>query len=487
VPAVTSSVIAFSAVTKSFGPVIALGGVDFVVQAGECVGLVGHNGAGKSTLMHVVAGTLRADSGQCVVAGHQVMDYSVALAHKLGVRCVFQELSLCPNLTVAENTRLSHSSLSGWGSLRRADAIIAAKLDEIFPGHGIKGSDVVGDLSIGRRQMVEVARAFTQSVDPIRLVILDEPTSSLDARASAQLLAYVRRAVANQISCILISHLLNEVLESTDRIVVMRDGKEALCGPTTAFDREKLVAAMVGLPKERGNAERAKRLADVALRVTVRDGRGISNRDLHARAGEIIGLSGLAAHGQSQLLVRIFEAADRRDPQVDVTAAVAVVAGDRQTDGVFPLWSVLENVSVRSLSALTSNLLISQRKQSEVGEAWRKRLSIRTPDMNNSILSLSGGNQQKALFARALASDAKIILMDDPMRGVDIATKLEVYDIIRDEAAKGRTFLWYTTEFEELENCDRVYVLRNGEIVAALDHDDINEHSVIRSSFEEAA
>jgi ribose transport system ATP-binding protein len=208
---------------------------------------------------------------------------------------------------------------------------------------------------------------------------------------------------------------------------------------------------------------------------------------MDARAGEIIGLSGLAAHGQSQLLVRIFQAAERHDQELKVTAAVAVVAGDRQTDGVFPLWSILENVSIRSLQAITSHLLISLRKQDEIGEAWRRRLGIRTPDMNNPILSLSGGNQQKALFARALASDAEIIVMDDPMRGVDIATKLEVYDIIREEAGKGRTFVWYTTEIEELENCDRVYVLRNGEIVAALRHDEISEQNIIRSSFGEAA
>jgi ribose transport system ATP-binding protein len=481
-----SPVIVFTAVAKSFGPVKALAGVDFTVEAGECVGLVGHNSAGKSTLMHVVAGTLRPDVGQCLVEGEPVPDYSVAQAHKLGVRCVFQELSLCPNLSVAENTRLSYRSLRGLGSLRRADAIISGKLDEIFPGHGIKGADIVGDLSIGQRQMVEVARAFTQSVDPIRLVILDEPTSSLDASASAQLLAYVRQAVASRMSCIFISHLLHEVLESTDRIVVMRDGKVAASGASKSFDREKLVAAMIGAPKERVHAVAARDHADAPLRVSLRDRAGVALRSMHARAGEIIGLSGLAAHGQSQLLVHIFQAAERRDQELEVTAAVAVVAGDRQTEGIFPLWSILENVSVRSLQAITSNLLISLRKQDEIGEAWRRRLNIRTPDMNNPILSLSGGNQQKALFARALASDAEIILMDDPMRGVDIATKLEVYDIIREEAAKARTFVWYTTEIEELENCDRVYVLRNGEIVATLRHDEINEQSIIRSSFGEA-
>ena len=482
-----NSVVAFSAVAKSFGTVKALAGVDFSVDAGECVGLVGHNGAGKSTLMHVLAGTLQPDSGRRAIAGQQVPDYSVALAHKLGMRCVFQELSLCPNLTVAENTRISHPSLTGWGSLSRADEMIVGKLDEIFPGHGIGGGDIVGELSIGRRQMVEVARAFTRGADPIALVILDEPTSSLDAHASSQLLAFVRRAVAGGTSCIFISHLLNEVLASTDRIVVMRDGMVSAAGVTSSFDRERLVAAMVGLPKERTASTAATLRADAPVRVSVINEEGTQASNFLARAGEVIGLAGLAAHGQSALLLRIFEAAGRRTAGVEVTAPVAVVAGDRQSDGVFPLWSILENISVRSLADLSKHLLISQEKQQTLGETWRRRLGIRTPDIGNSILSLSGGNQQKALFARALASEAGIILMDDPMRGVDIATKIEVYDIIRDEAAKGRTFIWYTTEFEELENCDRVYVLRNGTITAALDRDEVSEQTVIHSSFGEAA
>ena len=482
-----SSVVAFLAIEKSFGPVRALAGVDFSVDAGECVGLVGHNGAGKSTLMHVLVSMLQPDSGRRVIAGQEVPGYSVALAHKLGIRCVFQELSLCPNLTVAENTRISHPSLTGWGSLHRAGEMIVGKLDEIFPGHGIAGTDIVGDLSIGRRQMVEVARAFTRSSDPITLVILDEPTSSLDAHASSQLLAFVRRAVAGGISCIFISHLLNEVLASTDRIVVMRDGKVSAAGSTSSFDREKLVAAMVGLPKERAVSIAETQRADAPVRVRLRATEGVGVSDFIARAGEVIGLAGLAAHGQSALLLRIFEAAGRNTAGVEVMAPVAVVAGDRQSDGVFPLWSILENISVSSLSKLSRRLLISQEQQQALGETWRRRLGIRTPDIGNPILSLSGGNQQKALFARALASEAGIILMDDPMRGVDIATKLGVYDIIRDEAAKGRTFIWYTTEIEELENCDRVYVLRNGIITAALNRDEVSEQSVIHSSFGEAA
>ena len=201
----------------------------------------------------------------------------------------------------------------------------------------------------------------------------------------------------------------------------------------------------------------------------------------------MIGLAGLAGHGQTALLIDVFSAADRRRAGIEVAGPVALVAGDRQTDGIFPLWSIARNIGIRSLRELRKGMLISPHREAELARQWQARIGIRTPDLDNNILSLSGGNQQKALFARALGSKAEIILMDDPMRGVDIGTKLEVYDLIREQANAGRTFLWYTTETEELENCDRVYVFRNGRIVAELGRSDITEQSVIQSSFAEAS
>src|SRR5688500_9016026 len=231
-----ANIVKLDGVEKHFGAVRALDGVDFSVGAGECIGLVGHNGAGKSTLMHTLAGTLAPDRGRITVRGAAEESYSVVRAQRLGIRCVFQELSLCPNLSVAENTRVNHPSLKGFGWRRKAAALIAAKLDEIFPGHGIDPSDIVSDLSIGKRQMVEVGRAFTVTEAPLDLVILDEPTSSLDAHAAGQLLAFVRRFVATGRSCILISHLLGEILDNADRIVVMRDGKVVATDAAPAFD-----------------------------------------------------------------------------------------------------------------------------------------------------------------------------------------------------------------------------------------------------------
>jgi ribose transport system ATP-binding protein len=267
----------------------------------------------------------------------------------------------------------------------------------------------------------------------------------------------------------------------------MRDGKVVAADVAGAYDRDSLVATMGGA------AHRGKIAAQViasvqpagAPRVRAKPAQQKDGTQLVARAGSIIGLAGLAGHGQTDLLLSIFRAASRGTTGVEVTAPVALVAGDRQSDGIFPQWSIAENIGIRSLKRLCDRLLISPKREAELAEIWKSRIGIRTPDMSNNILSLSGGNQQKALFARALGSDADIILMDDPMRGVDIGTKLEVYDLIRQEAANGRTFIWYTTETEELDNCHHVYVFKNGRIVANLTRDELTEEKIIQSSFAE--
>lgn len=481
-------IVSLDGVEKSFGAVHALAGVDLSALAGECIGLVGHNGAGKSTLMNVLAGTLAPDRGKIAVGGRDLAPtWGVGVAQENGIRCVFQELSLCPNLSVAENAHVFHGSLHGFAWRQRSGRLILDKLDEVFPGHGVKAGDEVGDLSIARRQMVEIARAFTVTDTPVKLVILDEPTSSLDAHVAGQLLDFVRRFVASGGSVILISHLLGEILSTATRIVVMRDAKVVAEKPAAEFTRDTLVAAMGSVAKPADAAAvHASRRAEGEPRVRARPPTQADGQDLTAWRGEIVGLAGLGGHGQTDMLIRIFHAAGRHKRDADVREPVALIAGDRQNDGIFPLWSIAKNIGIGSLGDMVRGILIDPRREKELAEDWRQRISIRTPDMNNNILSLSGGNQQKALFARALGSKAGIVLMDDPMRGVDIGTKQEVYGMIREEADRGRTFLWYTTEMDELANCDHVYVFRNGRIVASLSRDEMSEEKVLQSSFHEA-
>tara|TARA_R110002020_G_scaffold236361_3_gene448691 strand:- start:147 stop:1610 length:1464 start_codon:yes stop_codon:yes gene_type:complete len=472
-------VVAAREVKVAFGAVKALDGATLVIHSGECVGLVGHNGAGKSTIVNVINGGLTPQEGAITYGGASA-DQGITAARASGVRCVFQELSLCPNLTIAENARVMLGDLKGAGWRRRGLALVTRQLAEIFPGHSIDCESVVEDLTIAERQMVEIAISFAAVDERPKLVILDEPTSSLDAGLAAQLMAYVRRFVERGGSVLLISHILGEILSTSDRIVVMKDGKVVADRPASEFDTRRLVETMGSVVREQGwqRSARTKTGTPVLSVPPLKD----ATIKLEAFAGEIVGLAGLGGHGQTEALLDLYLAANGNwwpagEPKM------AFVAGDRGLNGTFSLWSILKNLSISSLKGLSSRSIIDVDREKHVSENWKKRIEIRTPDMQNPILSLSGGNQQKVLFARALATTAKIVLMDDPMRGVDVGTKQEVYEILRAEAASGRTFIWYSTEMDEIRLCDRVYVFRDGAIAAELVGDEITEAGVLSASF----
>ncbi|MFN7223902.1 MAG: sugar ABC transporter ATP-binding protein [Paracoccaceae bacterium] len=464
-----------------FGEVRALDGVSLSILPGECIGLVGHNGAGKSTIVSVINGGLTPQQGEIFSDGTRLAPYGIGVARSRGVRCVFQELSLCPNLSIVENTRIMHRSLGGFGWRARAGAIIARSLDTVFPGHGIDVGGTVGALSIAQRQMVEIAMAFSDAGQPPRLVILDEPTSSLDAGLAAQLLAHVRHFVSQGGAVILISHMLNEILDTASRIVVMKDGKIVAERGTGGFDHASLVEAMGSTATHQAATRRPVATSQPVLEMSMPKG-----KPFRASKGEIVGLAGLGGHGQTRMLLALF---DHHSPQwwPRRNPAVTFVAGDRRENGIFELWSILKNMTVGALGDLSRRGFVKDSAEAARAAEWKSRIDIRTPDMTNPILSLSGGNQQKVLFARALSTRAPVVLMDDPMRGVDVGTKNEVYGMIRAEAEAGRTFVWYSTEMEEMQLCDRVYVFRNGSIVDELTGDAISENAILRASFEGAA
>lgn len=464
-------IVALTNAEKHFGAVRALDGVSLSISPGACIGLVGHNGAGKSTLVNLVNGGLAPSSG--TVTFPQSGETRALAA---GVRSVFQELSLCPNLSVAENLRISHSDLSGFGWRKRARAEILQSLDIVFPGHGIDPDDAVDRLTIAERQMVEIAIGFAPRGTQAKLVILDEPTSSLDAGIAEQLLTHIKNYCADGGAVIFISHMIGEIFTVATQIVVMKDGKIVASRPTDQFDRASLVESMGHVV---ANA------SDTAAQETRVIGAEILRTDigLTARKGEIIGLAGLAGHGQAEALAKLYF--DRTSSWRPGQAGDMVfVAGDRGRDGIFPLWSILRNATVSTLSQFGKHGLVDRDQEERIVADWKTRIGIRTNDTSNNILSLSGGNQQKVLFARALASNAPVVVMDDPMRGVDIGTKQDVYAMIRAEAAQGRTFLWYSTETEEICQCDRVFVFRDGQISAELTGAEITEEHILEASFE---
>ncbi|CAE6934649.1 Fructose import ATP-binding protein FruK [Paraburkholderia domus] len=467
----------------SFGLVRALRDANFQFMRGECVAIAGHNGAGKSTLMSVLSGARRASAGwiEHDEIRHE-RGYSADIARGLGVRCVFQELSLCPNLTIEENMRAMHPQLKGIGWRKRARRIIEAQLDAIFPGHALSGTDVVGNLSLTQQQMVEIARAFSSVDTPVKVVILDEPTSSLDKYTSEQLLAFVRKAAANGITSILITHMLGEMLRCADRIMVMRDGSVVSTLSAHGLTNDAIIRAMgqfVEGDMASGREQRATTHSDEVYKWTL----GPKERTtMEVPHGSIVGLAGLAGQGQTDALNEIYAKARRRGSH----QRVAYVAGDRRADGVFPDWTIAQNFSIRSLFDRARGSWINVRHLQALFDVWAKRLDIRGAAGSANILALSGGNQQKVLFGRALASDAELVLMDDPMRGVDIGTKLEIYRLLLEEAAKGRTFVWYTTENDELAYCDKTYVFRSGRITRELRAAECTEEALLAASFEEA-
>ena len=463
--------VALTDVAKHFGAVRALDGVSLSIRPGECLGLVGHNGAGKSTLVNVINGGVAPTAGALSFPASGAGE-----ALSAGVRSVFQELSLCPNLTVAENLRISHSGLKRPGWRRTARAEIRQSLDTIFPGHGIDADATVDTLGIAERQMVEIAIGFAPRGSAARLVILDEPTSSLDAGIAEQLLGHIRSYCDMGGAVIFISHMLGEVFAVASRIVVMKDGGIVADREAGGFSRQGLVDAMghVAAEETQQQAARGHEFGEVVVRTP---------QGLSARRGEVVGLSGLAGHGQARTLARLYLNATS-SWRADRLPRMVFVAGDRTRDGILPLWSILGNISISILAETAKRGLVDHAAETRIATEWKRRIGIRTDDITNPVLSLSGGNQQKVLFARALASASPVVVMDDPMRGVDVGTKQDVYSMIRAEAARGRTFLWYSTETEEICQCDRVFVFRNGEISAELTGAEITEERILEASFE---
>lgn len=472
-------IISLADVSVSFGVVKALNDVQLTIMPGECLGVVGHNGAGKSTLVNVINGRLLPTHGDVRYNDQATTTdlNNAQQARNVGIRSVFQELSLCPNLTVLENLRIPYRNmpLPRWRG--KAALAIRKALDTIFPGNDIDPYRLVGDLPIAERQMVEIAIAFSRRDIDARLVILDEPTSSLDGAIADQLLNHIKQFCNQGGSIIFISHMLGEIFNVATRILVMKDGRILANDDANRFTRDSLVDAMGHVVADAANDENTQKhivFGDDVLNMA---------NGLRARQGEVVGLAGLAGHGQAEALAQCFleRSSDWRSTR---NPKVVFVAGDRSRDGVMPLWSIMRNLSLQTLVECSQRFLVDRKAEAKLAQDWHRKIAIKTDNLNDPILSLSGGNQQKVLFSRALASSAPIVVMDDPMRGVDVGTKKEVYRMIREEVAKGRTFLWYSTETDEILQCDRVFVFRDGEVAAELSGDDINEESMLRASFD---
>ncbi len=484
------TLVSLEAIDKTYGSTRANREVSFSIRAGEVVGLIGANGAGKSTLMRVLTGITAPDGGSFILDGAPVdfADYGPRASHELGIHMVHQELSLCPNLTAAENFFLEQP-----GDARPAPMWLApyrkavrASLTEIFPDARIHPDTRVGRLDIAGRQMLEIARAAS---DPrLRLLILDEPTSSLGSAEAKALHAFIERRALAGLAVIFISHKLHEVLSVADRVVAMRNG-------AVVWDRPRADTSLGALVEAVGGAAALPHTGETAVTgttgdVLVRLSGALTEplgRSVELRAGEVVGLAGLEGAGQKTLLRRLFDPAATRPGEASRSARTSFVSGDRQAEGVFPLWSVLDNISIGRTGRRPAPSPVNAGVEAAKAREWSERLALDPARLPAPILSLSGGNQQKALMARGLVDEAPIVLLDDPTRGVDIGAKRDFYKALRAISGEGRLVLWHSTEDAELLECDRVLVFAGGRIVADLTGDAVREDAIIGAGFAETA
>ncbi|HVB54122.1 MAG TPA: sugar ABC transporter ATP-binding protein [Candidatus Acidoferrales bacterium] len=491
-------------IQKTFGSTRAVRDVSVSVGRGEALGIVGHNGAGKTTLMKIMAGLTSPDSG-AVSFGEAEMPhgFTVGDAREAGLRLASQEVMLCPDLRVFENVFLGHPGLTRRGRRwrRESKTRLRAHLNELFPGHRIVASATTKRLSLSELQMVQIAIATLPGSSPIRTVVLDEPTSALPEERADDLFRYISKLrEETDAAIVIISHKLRDILQVADRILVMRDGavvRELTGGGLSTEDVVEAMGSIAGAPPARsydaGDRDAADHDGEVGRTPQAAEGAPVrvSGPGFEMRAGEIVGLAGLEGQGQADVLRAAWKASNhkawgrvskRRPWSVAGGTRTTYVSGDRQQFGVFPLWDVRRNMSLAALGRLTRLGLISTKQEKILVDRWVREMEI-LGGASQSIVELSGGNQQKVLLARGLAAEPDVILLDDPFRGVDVMTKRSSYRWLRQAAQQGCCVLWYSSESDEMRQCSRVYVLSDGDVAGELSGADVSEEMIIKHSF----
>jgi ribose transport system ATP-binding protein len=479
-------------ISKTYLMTQALKSVSLDINKGEILGLIGANGAGKSTLMRVISGVTGPDAGGEIVFEGTVLErgYSARQANRAGIRVVYQELSLCTNLNVVENFYIDqHEAYKKdlhWR--KRLTRQAAEAITDVFPGSNIDVNTKIGNLSLSRRQMVEIARAT--SMAGLRLLILDEPTSSLGAKETQQLIDYLKKLKEKDISIIFISHRLSEVVKLADQIMVMRNGEKIWEGQNKDIAEQDLVEKMTestASPDAQDKREKETARTAINEEIFVKTKNLTMNRlggiDVSLYGGELVGIAGLDGNGQGDFLKAIFYAT-KNNKQLQKAGKICYVTGDRKKEGIFPLSNIADNMTINEIGKFPYFKFLDLNYLTERVNTWFRNLQIKAISEKQMITSLSGGNQQKVLVARAFLSDADIIILDDPTKGVDVGTKKQMDLLFREVAAQGKLVIWYSTEDDEFEYCSRILVFRYGKIVRELKDGEIKKETIIASSFE---
>ncbi|WP_232376316.1 sugar ABC transporter ATP-binding protein [Amycolatopsis aidingensis] len=475
-------------VTKSFGGVHALRGVDFSLVKGEIHALVGENGAGKSTLIKVLTGVHRPDGGVVRFAGEEVEFHRPAEAQRAGISTIYQEVNLVPLLSVARNVFLGREPRNRFGLIDTA--AMNRRAAELVGSLGVE-IDVTGELGrlgLGVQQMVALARAM--SVDS-RVVIMDEPTSSLEAKEVTTLFRVARELAGRGVGIVFVSHRLDELWQLCDRVTVLRDGSRVHTGPMAELDRVTLVAHMLGRDAGEvarggatgfaGNHHQDREPALTAEGIEVRN--RLHGVGLSVRPGEVLGLGGLLGSGRSETVKAVYGALPVRSGSVEVggrrvrpnsvrhalRAGVALLSEDRKAEGIIPALSVRDNIALAVLPRLARAGIVSERRIDELVDTFIRRLRIKVASPAQQVRELSGGNQQKVLIARWLCTEPTVFLLDEPTRGIDVGAKAEVQALIDELAGQGLAVVLVSSEMDELvEGADRIVVLHDGTVTGEL-------------------
>lgn len=478
-------------ICKKFPGVTALDDVSLDIAEGSCHALMGENGAGKSTLGKIIAGIYRPDDGAVELDGKQVHFADPAEALSAGIGMVHQELLFCENLSVAENLSLGHTPHKGpfvdFAKVRSdAEAALARFGGDIDPNRRL------GDLPISRQQTVQIASALARGA---RILIFDEPTSSLSHAESERLFEVIEQLKKDGVTCIYVSHRLNEVFRLCDTITVLKDGRHVITNPTKEFTHDTLVQSMIG--RELDLSQRSHAIdGETALTVENLCSEGkFDNISFTVKTGEIVGLAGLVGSGRTEVLESIFGLDPRaygtivvggeqvriRDPRQALKKGLGLVPEDRKRHGLVLSMRVRENMTLTILRRLSAFGFVKAGAERKSASKFFDRLHVRAPSLETPTAGLSGGNQQKLVIAKWVAADCKVLMVDEPTRGVDVGAKQEIHDILREMAQEGRAVLVVSSELPEmLALATRILVMRGGKIVGELNRDDADEEKLIR-------
>ena len=494
------NILELKGITKSFATVKVLKDITFSLKKGEILGLVGENGAGKSTLMNVLGGIYPRDGGEIFLEGKSFEPVNPKVSSDAGIAFVQQELNLFTNLTVMENLFITEMKRSKLGNINKKEMkkIVCEKMDELGDT-GISPDDIIGNLSMGQRQMVEITKSIMKDS---RIIIFDEPTTSLSNKEKDKLFEIMHKMQAQGKSIIFISHILEDVFEHTDEIAVLRDGEIISQRKTKELDTNTVIREMVGRELTNIYPICQKEIKEVAFEVKniCQNGR-FQNVNFNIKEGEIVGMFGLMGAGRTELLRCIFgldpmdegelyykgEKIAPVNPQNCIRNGMAFITENRREEGLLIPKSLKENIVLSSLREHKKNLMFMDAAQErENTEKMVQSLNVKTFDPNKQTAgTLSGGNQQKIVFAKWVLREPKIFLLDEPTRGVDVGAKYEIYTIIQDLAKKNSCVLMLSSEIEELMGvCDRILVMSNNRITGELKKEEYVPEDIMKFAVE---